>query len=890
MAQQDITSPLQFGGGYVKRMASSLGLNSSFSSLDLDLVVDTDGVAGTVQAFQETPLTPGNISGFTAGAFNFVGIVQSWEESFSEAGKVHKVRLVDPRVMFSDVVVMTNGNLVKLPSTEFLGVGSGVPNVINAYSYYSNDSTSQHTEDGMPWNKIKTALEATGFITVYDKRFALSFSTGFLAPDYLRINADEISLEALLQTVSASLGLDYYAAISTGYNPASGYNWINIVAVPRDASATGTTIPDLITAKQSAGILKSYVRGKELRSGPTDVLVIGENRRFMQTVQDTYPSYGKTADGVLLTAAGNSTTFGASFEALDNSNRHNGWVLLENIVSDNLSYYNNLPYIASTGRTNYIGSAGYPMSIVQDASTKNIPGYRPTENVMRAALFSREAWEAVLFQEQVGVATAIGITTLPIRNVSSLIQTAGFERTSAGGIKTVVTQMGSSLRRTSDQEIIIDAVYEATQRVAEQYYGKQFLVELPVGDIFINSTANGATLNFRGGYRIIDAAWYESASTELKQSSNENFRDTRGLIKAHATLTNARDNMVPSTVITNPNGNLIGTTGFLRYDIGAFDINKYVVDGTSLHFSVRLEQDTTNLARAIMYLDSPIEYMAFGTLNLAGKTPEYHGTGYIIPTGYVPSGYYVAATSGVPTSYWEFWRIFGLTDLQIVDLGKYYQYNTQLGLAKQRVTYFNLVQVPMENVLQQYGPFIAQGDRHGGTQLIRDNSLAPWTFGSTTVLNAAGVDTASGALMNRTVIDTAQLACAGLPEHNLGQLLGENSNITSLSITYGAEGLVTNYGLQTFISPFVRLSQALNHKIAKTTILSNKIEKDVQKLRDKLEDVESRNSYYTVNNDRDDWGDPLRQGGGNVDNRFKSPRYQRWMRDNTPYGGGSAFA
>lgn len=882
MAQQDITSPILFGGGYVKRFDASLGLNSSFSSVNIDIVVDDQGQAGAPQTFLENELTPGNISGFTAGQFNFVGIVQSWEESYAENGQTYKVRLVDPRVMFGDVYVMTNGNLIRLPNNTLLGVGSGIPNVINAYSYYSNDASAQRNDNGMAWNKIKQALEATGFITVYDKRFALNFSSGFAGPDYLRINADEISLDSLLQSVSASLGLDYYVEIDRNYNSSSGYNYININAISREIAATGISINQLITAKRSSGILKSYVRGKELRSGPTDVLVVGENRRFIHTVQNTYPSYGRTVDGILLTAAENSTTFGASFEPLDDPNRHNGWVILENIVNDRLDYYNNIPLIDPVGQTTYIQAGGYPLYVVQDVATRSIPGYRPTENVMRAALFSRESWEAVLFYEQPTVAAAIGINALPFREANDLIAQVGFAPDSAGGIKTTVFRMGSELLREPDEEIIIQAVYEATQRVADQFYGKQFLIELPAGEIFVNGSASGAGLSFRHGYRISDSAWYENASTALRHSSNQNFRDDLGLIKAHATLTNARDNLVPNIVIHNPNGELIGTTGFLRYDLSEYDINKYLIDGTDIHFSVRIEQDSTNKSRAIMSLDQPVEYAGFGTLDLTGRVPEYHGTGYIVPTGFVSSGYYVAATSGVPVDYWEFWRIFGLTDLQIVELGKYYQFNTQLGLGKQRVTYFNLVQVPLENELQQYGPFIAQNDRHGGTQLIRDNSLAPWTFGSTATLNAAGADVASGALMNRTVIDTAQLVCAGLPEHNMGELLGENANITSLNMNMGVEGLTTSYGLQTFISPFVRISQALNSKLSKNTILTNKIQKDVNVLNKRLDNIQSQNSYYTLNNDRDGYNELLRP--------YQQPSLQEWMRNNTPYGGGTAFA
>lgn len=842
MAIQDITSPIIFGSGYVKRLSSSLGFGTSPTIVELEIVDDPDGQLGTQLNFASTQLVPGNISGIHIGNFHFNGVVQSWQKQYSVNGITHNVKLSDPRIIFPDVYLIANGRGPSLPSQANIAVGTGIYNVINVWDYYGNDPAAQYNEHGMPWNKIKHALESTGLVTVYNKQFRLVFSTGFTSPDYYRINGDDFSLDACLNTVANALGIDYFVEIDpTGYIHNTGLNNIYIRSVQRQITATGSNIFDYITEKQSDGTLISYTLGQELRNGPTDVILLGANKRFIQTFTDTFPSYGRTAEGRILTGAGNSVSLGASFKALDDPDRHSGYVILENIVTSNPSLLSNLPTISPEGKTRYLTSTSYPPGATVDELTNAIVGYRPTENVMRAALFSQASWEAILFKEQQEIAKKLQISGIAIRLPEDSTQwiSTNFVNPFTSAPKMRSERLGG-VHRTREQEAIIRLFYESTKSVADTYYGKEWLINLPVNyDAFVEDSADGAGLKFRYGYRIADAGWYENAPSELKHAGNVNFRTENGLHKAHILLNDARLNQSAGAVIKNPDGNNFDSYSYnLQIDLSHVSKEKYLESGNDIYLACDVEQDATNLARAIVRIDNPIEFaLAIEVNPSVGSFKDAIGSDI---------NYTVSAT-GIPSSYLEFWLAMGASNaIQLNNLSQIYDNNRDLGLAPQRLTYIDLVQVPIENELSVYGPFYATGIYHGGTNVIRDDSLAPWTYGGYSSMNTAGQALANMSLMNRTVIDVASFSVAGLPEYGLGDLLGENANISSISMSLGTDGLVTSYSLQTFISPLTRMAKVLHYKTDELKILTNKIKKDIINLDKMIEDITSSNSNYTI--------------------------------------------
>lgn len=119
-----------------------------------------------------------------------------------------------------------------------------------------------------------------------------------------------------------------------------------------------------------------------------------------------------------------------------------------------------------------------------------------------------------------------------------------------------------------------------------------------------------------------------------------------------------------------------------------------------------------------------------------------------------------------------------------------------------------------------YGPWYFGNTVGGKTVVQKDDSLVPWTFNSSSILETA----ASGKLKDITPIpymETGTLTKVGLPEHNLGDEIVANGPIlTSLSCSYGSSGVTTQYSFRTFTPKFGMPSRYLNERLKKTAIKS----------------------------------------------------------------------
>jgi hypothetical protein len=86
----------------------------------------------------------------------------------------------------------------------------------------------------------------------------------------------------------------------------------------------------------------------------------------------------------------------------------------------------------------------------------------------------------------------------------------------------------SIFNRTEEVAAIIQAFYEKTREVADKYYGRSFLVSLPVGELYAGHNASGVgagtTLNFRYGYKVVDAAYDENTPAFMQKAGSEVWR------------------------------------------------------------------------------------------------------------------------------------------------------------------------------------------------------------------------------------------------------------------------------------------------------------------------------------------------------------------------------
>jgi len=820
MAIQDVGSTYQFGGGYLKSFSSSLGLNGSPTQVNLEIVVDTDNG----QSFQQTALRPGNISGITIESFSFWGMIQSWQKSVSTAGETYSIVLVDPRTIFSNVYLSMDGVGSEIIPNTYVNLTT-IDNLIDVYRVYGSDYLADYNKNGMVWNKIKGALTASGVVNCYGSRFKLEFSPNFEAPDFYRIGVDNTSLDSLLQEVSSNLGLDYFVKVKLPYVP-DNVNTLYIDSIKRTAaSEENTEIDEFLASKIADGTRISHTRGQEIRSGPTDVVVLGSNETSMYTASVSKKSYGKLSNGILYTTEGTE-----------------GLVSLATINCDDPTLINNLPEITSDGFV--VGPEtvdGFRQRIRQDITVK---GYKPTENVMRAALWSFNAFKVMMVADQPDVAAAIGLigTNVPTPDrVRDLFIRNKFVNQPYG------LYLGLGYQYRDESTIIADLVeqvWDLTRQTAEKYYGKQFVVTLPTPlpdqDYYMRYT-----------YRLVDSTFDPNTPEVIRTAISDRFQSQDGGYKAYGKIRNVRDNDTTWRGLYSGPGQTIRGSDAVSVGLDLLDPTEYLFDNSDVYIAINPTQNEGNLAQIIVELNQPV-YIK----NYVGKA--INGVDY---TQYADYSFFV-----------EFLRAIGFSDSEIfgnesdesttiiIKPGYEYSYNADgstnvtfregssyvqgrqklidlaveypdLGLAPRRVTEYTFG-IPLENIFNRYGPFIASSSRHGGVAIIIDDSLNPRTYGSVAAMISAGTALAQQGLATSTVIDLAQITLAGLPLFNLGDRIGMNSCITNITYQLGVEGLVTTYSLQTSVLPLNKLNRILFEKIAHSNYRIGMVNKKLKNIED----------------------------------------------------------
>lgn len=807
MSQQDITSPTVSLGAYVKRLSTSLGFNSNPSTMDIELVAgtgsNTQDLSLGATGFLYTDALPGKTARVTIGALDFVGIIQSWNENWSTAGLTYNVRLADPRILFDCVPVVMNGNVI--------GTGT-YKNVLNVFGYYNDPSGAGLVENGMLFRPIRDYIASgTTTINFFDKKFNIVFGSGFAdgsgtvnpngITDWYRIKSDYMSLNQLLQQVGQDQGFDYYAYIDpvshTGDLSVTGS--IFIETIQRTAEAGSTEIRDFVNDSISSGTLISYKIGQELRpecgavvlSGPPWTSWAGFELSSVPGNYSLLPYWGRMADG--------SAIFCDDGE---HDQAQSGYVLLdyitgsgvENTFANALFRFNYKKYTITR-----LSGDTYPQSAIITPGTGVATGYLANETVLRAALYNQDSWEAILFKKQQALAEALGITVSKVRNATEFQDIVNTRREIQQGLS--LAKLSPSGIRDEYTNALISAVYEATRTVAEEFYGKQYIGYLPgtglaTDNLYISDWLRNDRVSIEGTlpeieYHPASAAWMErtgglpggvSNHELLEDTDNPNFIDELGRHKPFVS--------------------------YLDYDSTDNEAFPYIIDTSILEpGSYLIEQ-----GRKLVVPVSVEQYDKWPEYCIISVGADIQGRTNLSSTGYIEQ-----------TAFLDFLHEMNYTKSQIDDfqLMKNNGDNLDFGLAPPRPIIIECtretegVHIPLEWKNRTWGVWTSGLNiTNGGTELISDGDLGPWTFGGSGNLNIAAMQTLAKSMSTSNVIDSADIVLAGLPVFNLGARIGNNANISAISLQYGVDGLTTSYAVKTFGSP-LRLSQLLQDKITK---------------------------------------------------------------------------
>ncbi len=111
--------------------------------------------------------------------------------------------------------------------------------------------------------------------------------------------------------------------------------------------------------------------------------------------------------------------------------------------------------------------------------------------------------------------------------------------------------------------------------------------------------------------------------------------------------------------------------------------------------------------------------------------------------------------------------------------------------------------IPLTSTWISYGPWYFDNTQAKGMVGIDvDNSLVPWNFPRSDPwyanLDIAGQEKVGRSLAVLDYVDNASVTVAGFPEFGLGSFLGYNSNITTISVNFGIDGVKTVYNMATY--------------------------------------------------------------------------------------------
>lgn len=803
MAIQDISSGIVFLGCYVKRASATFGINESPTTIEIDMISPHSPTANDMlvgaSGFKPSAVKPGTTTRLTIGGLDFVGVIQKWDETLSpDAGRVYNLRLVDPRLCFDNIVVALDGQTTTTRTENYL----------DAFGYYGDPVSAGATPNGMRWDRIRNFLENSSGINLYGYRYQLQFSSGFHpvasgVPKWYRVPQTQTTLGSVLGQVTQDMNMDYYAYIEpTGFNP-TGLSTIKVQHIHRRVSSDISLVSGYLNGLQSSGTLVNYRYGEELRSDPTTVVLQGAPYSFWvgpaTPTSDLDPSpdvrcfWGNTPDGTAITTDNGSAS---------------GIVLLDHIVGTGSE---NLPTITLPVVDIYKVDVGtYPPQTVIQGTTRVFKGFRPTINAMRAALFSQEAWESVFYYDDPVTASGCGIYDQRFPTFtewSGNVVGAGTDLSNPTGGEDIYNRpLVSSFTRLAAEiyerdtltDVLVSSVYQAVRDVAERFYGLSWMCKLQTSTWLQSSTFDASELYPVIEYEIVGSAWAENNAMPdgiplhagLMASGSTILKDEQGLLRPiFSTPINVRTGsyspikfpylldtkrLAPETYWLEASG---GTTSKLVIPISCEQYTKYPASG-------------------IVTFPFPLE----GIVGTSGTRYDNQRAFY----GYLK-------IMGYPDDVIHNFKLIDLVDD-----------NSQYGVVPPRLNYLRSspsegfgLYIPLRSRTTSYGPFIASGAIPGGCRLVMDGSVQPASYGSRGSMLTAGNDIVNTAGSTVTVIDSADVTVAGIPERNLGDIVGGTAVITSLALSYGVDGLSTSYGLRTFVFAPGRVTKKMVDKIVR---------------------------------------------------------------------------
>jgi hypothetical protein len=872
-----------FCGCSVKNYSISAGWNEQSSSMTIELVEDTcsgnkfwwdenlDRQTGNIvdpgfsypepgcAAYFRFEENPEAATEAERGGFEYAGLIESWNESRSAQGNpTYTVKLTDPRSILENTQVIVG---------DYAGGTSGVYNIINAYGFVEtfgnscdisstngfggttldNALGSIYNERGMVWPDVKCAIhtltssldkvlantlysqycvenrlvyvgprpgtEGYGIIkgdgilsdvgfqlinnaNLIKQEYLIDISEIPFTPEYYRIMGPNISLMELISQVCKDAGCDYYIELLPVKVGNSILKVIKIRVALRAAQPQTGKLDTFIAAKDDGEII-SYTKGEEVRNEETSIFLKGGKRKDPYYADQTQilPFWGVDADGNLIAATVSS---GEYYVNLDFS------TLNPSLTTSFSSRYNAI-----------------------------------SESEMRAALYDIDSWKSVTLAK--GGAISGHLESIKQNSSSDLSKVFAVLKGSMppfAPTKIPVEDSQSDHIINSAAAKDLDKIYSFVRSYADEYYGKQFLVNAPFLCMAVDSENNIVRYSHEPS---TDGCWVEdSTSTVLglahNSAASDFFRDSDGKYQAILGFPSISgynlaktDNLYVSDPSKLGNDDYIssGPSGVGSIWVKA-DIDERWVHGTPL-------SPSSSTSSFLLKTSAPITHISSNS----GDLTEPFGAVSII-----------LEKLNAGEDVFGAWSSLDGTGINVVDRG-----SISMGAINAAVMPA-VALAPTTSHLETYGPWGLAG-LPGQVVFDNDEGFVPWEYGSDLTMNNAALDRVTNAVTQMRKGERGNVVLASVPNIPIGAELfsvdatippnsqgsqkyvgtramvttacttilpyvtvpmnawtgAYGPNITQINVTIGTQGFTTEYQFSTYTPQFGRFNKGNAEKL-----------------------------------------------------------------------------
>lgn len=284
-----LTSPIKFLGLTVLSFNANLGFGTQESSLTVDLIEDCSaGDSFTGASLIGYPVI------FTAGAnFTFGGVLQNWTVQQSQGGKTYNVRVVDPRQLLENTVVVVD---------SYAGPPMKHTNYFNAYGFFEENVYTNNNcgdfgsatfgssiERGMPYIKIIEALQGMNISICSSTGATYTVNLANLQtlqmPNFFKASGPGLSILQVVQDICDANGADFYVTL-TGAN--------TITVNPIILSPAGGL--DILTSAYN-GFATDLSYGQELTNDKVKTIIFGGPQHYLSYSSDFNYYFGEDENG-----------------------------------------------------------------------------------------------------------------------------------------------------------------------------------------------------------------------------------------------------------------------------------------------------------------------------------------------------------------------------------------------------------------------------------------------------------------------------------------------------------------------------------------------------------------------------------------------------------------